>query len=170
MRQYICFQVGDARYALPLAWIAQVLRFENVTPVPMAPSFVEGILNLGGEVVPVLNLRLRFGLERGQPTRRNRVLVAERDGAKHGLLVDGVKEILELEDSSILAGGPPLAGLKAELVAGIAKVRESLVIILQGERLLEAESYARPPSEREPLAGGAGEAGEAEEAQEVEAG
>jgi len=87
-----------------------------------------------------------------------------------------VKEILELEDSSILAGGTPLAGLKAELVAGIAKVRESLVIILQGERLLEAESYPRPPSEREPPAGGAvetggaGETGEAEEAEEVEAG
>jgi len=152
MRQYICFQVGDARYALPLAWIAQVLRFENVTPVPMAPRFVEGILNLGGEVVPVLNLRLRLGLERGQPTRRNRVLVAERDGAKHGLLVDGVKEILELEDSSILAGGPPLSGLKAELVAGIAKVREHLVIILEGGHLLEADVSLRAPAGREPLA------------------
>jgi purine-binding chemotaxis protein CheW len=164
MKQYICFQVAEARYALPLAWIAQVLRFENLTPVPMAPRFVEGILNLGGEVVPVLNLRLRLGLERGQPTRRNRVLVAERDGAKHGLLVDEVKEILELEDSSILSGGPPLAGLKAELVAGIAKVRESLLIILRGERLLEAESCT--PSEREP----AGGAGATEEAQEVQNG
>jgi purine-binding chemotaxis protein CheW len=161
VRQYICFQVGDARYALPLAWIAQVLRFENVTPVPMAPSFVEGILNLGGEVVPVLNLRLRFGLERGQPTRRNRVLVAERDGAKHGLLVDGVKEILELEDTSILTGGPPLAGLRAEMIAGIAKVRESLVIILDGGRLLEADAPLRATAGREPPA---------EEAEEVQAG
>jgi len=149
MKQYICFQVGEARYALPLGPVAQVLRFENVTPVPMAPGFVEGILNLGGEVVPVVNLRSRFGLERGQPSRRSRVLVVERDGVKHGLLVDGVKEILELEDASILTGGPPLAGLKAELVAGIAKVRENLVIILEGGRLLEADASLRVPAGRE---------------------
>ncbi len=117
MRQYICFQVGEARYALPLGPVVQVLRFENVTPVPMAPPFVEGILNLGGEVVPVVSLRSRFGLERGEPTRGNRVLVVERAGVKHGLLVDGVKGILELEDSSILSAGQPLLGLKAELVA-----------------------------------------------------
>jgi purine-binding chemotaxis protein CheW len=153
MRQYICFQVGEARYALPLGPVVQVLRFENVTPVPMAPPFVEGILNLGGEVVPVVNLRSRFGLQRGEPTRRNRVLVVERGGVKHGLLVDGVKEILELEESSIVIGGPPLQGLKAELVAGIAKVRESLVIILEGGRLLEAESSGQPSSGREPLGG-----------------
>jgi purine-binding chemotaxis protein CheW len=147
MKQYICFQVGEARYALPLGPVTQVLRFENVTPVPMAPPFVEGILNLGGEVVPVANLRLRFGLQRGEPSRRNRVLVVESGGSKHGLLVDGVREILELEESSILSGGPPLAGLKAELVAGIAKVREHLVIILEGSRLLEEEAAGRPGRE-----------------------
>jgi len=161
MKQYICFQVGEARYALPLASIAQVLRFENVTPVPMAPDFVEGILNLGGEVVPVINLRKRFGLERGSPGRRSRVLVVEGDGGRHGLLVDGVKEILELEDSSILSGGPPLTGLKAELVAGIAKVGESRLIILEGGRLQEAEiSPARPPAGREAQPGGVAEAEE----------
>jgi purine-binding chemotaxis protein CheW len=160
MNQYLCFQVGEALYALPLGPVAQVLRFENVTPVPMASGFVEGILNMGGEVVPVINLRLRFGLGRGQPSRRNRVLVVERDGVKHGLLVDGVKGILELEDASILSGGPPLAGLKAELVAGIAKVREHLVIILEGGRLLEAEASLRGPA--------AEAAEEAEEAEEVQ--
>lgn len=156
MKQYICFQVGEARYALPLGPVAQVLRFENVTPVPMAPGFVEGILNLGGEVVPVINLRSRFGQGRGQPNRRSRVLVVEREGAKHGLLVDGVKEILELEEASILTGGPPLAGLKAELVAGIAKVREHLVIILEGSRLLEVDVSLRSagpePAGLEPVA------------------
>jgi purine-binding chemotaxis protein CheW len=153
MRQFICFQVGDVRYALPLGPVSQVLRFENVTPVPMAPPFVEGILNLGGEVVPVVNLRSRFGLERCQPSRRNRVLVVEHGGVKHGLLVDEVKDILELEESSILTGGQPLSGLKAELIAGIAKVRENLVIILEGGRLLESEPPGRLPGGvgREPL-------------------
>ncbi len=140
MSQYISFLVADARYALPLASVVQVLRFENVTSVPMAPPYVEGILNLGGEVVPVVNLRARFGLERGTPGRRSRVLVIEQAGAWHGLLVDEVREILELEESSILRGAAHLAGLQAELVAGIAKVRENLVVILEAARLLAPEA------------------------------
>jgi purine-binding chemotaxis protein CheW len=145
--QYICFQVAEARYALPLASVVQVLRFENLTSVPMAPPFVEGILNLGGEVVPVVNLRSRLGLERGTPGRRSRVLVVEEGGARHGLLVDGVREILELEEASILRSAAQLAGLKAELVAGIAKVRETLVVILEAARLLAPEAGRGAPPE-----------------------
>ena len=158
MSQFISFQVAEARYALPLSSVLQVLRFENVTSVPMAPAFVEGILNLGGEVVPVVNLRLRFGLEREAPGRRSRVLVIEQGGAKHGLLVDGVKEILDLEDSSILRGASPLSGLKAEMVAGIAKVRETLVVILEAGHLLSAEPARGPlpELERAEEAGGGG--------------
>jgi purine-binding chemotaxis protein CheW len=171
MNQYICFQVGEARYALPLGPVAQVLRFENVTAVPMAPGFVEGILNLGGEVVPVINLRSRFGLERVEPSRRSRVLVVEQDGVKHGLLVDGVKEILELEEASILTGSPPLAGLQAELVAGVAKVRDSLVVILEGSCLLQADSVLRAAAGREPSGEQprAYQGSAAEEAEEVQA-
>lgn len=143
--KYVCFQVGEVRYAVPLSFIAQIIRFENATVVPLAPSFIEGILNLGGEVVPVINVRLRFGLDRVEITRRNRVVVVERDGRKYGLLVDGVKEILELDESSVVSGAASLFGMKPELVLGIAKIRGDLVVILDIEKLLSlpAENLRR---------------------------
>jgi purine-binding chemotaxis protein CheW len=143
MNRYLSFQVGEARFALGLPLVRQVLRYENVTAVPQVPRPVEGILNLGGEVVPVINLRARFGLPRLPPSPRQRVLIAERAGGKYGLLVDRVREIFELEESSIAppAGGP--AGLKAEILEGMAKVGEVLLYILDLPRLLAVESPVR---------------------------
>ena len=139
MTQYICFQVAAGRYAVPLTPVAQVLRCENLVPLPASPPFIAGLLNLGGEVVPVLNLRSLFGLDPAEPTRRSRVLIAEHNGRKHGLLVDGVNELLALEASSIATVGAGAGGPKAELTAGVAKVRDSLVFILDLPRLLEPE-------------------------------
>lgn len=136
MIPYICFQAGEARCALELSPVVRVLRYENLIPVPAASQAVEGVLNLGGEVVPVLDLRLRLGLPRGEPTRRSRVLIVQQGGRKHGLLVDGVREILPLEETSIVKVPGGSFGLKAELVAGVAKVRDSLLVILDLARLL----------------------------------
>jgi purine-binding chemotaxis protein CheW len=142
MKRYLSFQVGDGRFAVGLPWVSQVLRFENVTAVPLAPQFVEGIINLGGEVVPVISLRARLGLPPVEPNPRHRVLIAERAGRKYGLLVDKVREILELEDASIAPAASGITGLKAEVLDGIAKVGEVLLFILDVERLLAAESPA----------------------------
>ena len=143
MNRYLSFQVADFRLAVGLPLVRQVLRFENVTAVPQVPRPVEGILNLGGEVVPVINLRLRLGLPRLEPGPRHRVLIAERGGGKYGLLVDRVREIFELEETSIAPPGGGLPGLKAEILEGLAKVGEVLLCILDLSRLLAAESPAR---------------------------
>jgi purine-binding chemotaxis protein CheW len=142
MNRYLSFQVADLRLAVGLPLVRQVLRFENVTAVPQAPRPVEGILNLGGEVVPVINLRARLGLPRLEPCARHRVLIAERAGGKYGLLVDRVREIFELEETSIAPPVAGLPGLKAEILEGMAKVGEVLLCILDLSRLLAAESPA----------------------------
>jgi purine-binding chemotaxis protein CheW len=142
MNRYLSFQVGDGRFAVGLLSVSQVLRFENVTAVPLAPQFVEGIINLAGEVVPVINLRARLALPPVEPDPRHRVLIAERGGRRYGLLVDKVREILELEDASIAPAASGIPGLKAEVLEGIAKVGEVLVLILDLERLLACESPA----------------------------
>jgi purine-binding chemotaxis protein CheW len=142
MNRYLSFQVGDLRLAVGLPLVRQVLRFENVTAVPQAPQPVEGILNLGGEVVPVINLRAYLGLPSLEPSTRHRVLIAERAGGKYGLLVDRVREIFELEETSIAPPVGGLPGLKAEILEGMAKVGEVLLYILDLSRLLAVESPA----------------------------
>jgi purine-binding chemotaxis protein CheW len=136
MSRYISFQVGDGRFAVGLAAVIRILPFENVTRVPLAPQFVEGILNLAGEVVPVINLRTRFSLPPLAPTPRHRVIITGWPGGKYGLLVDKVREIIELGETSIApaSSGPP--GLKAEALEGVARIGEVLLFILDVQKLL----------------------------------
>jgi purine-binding chemotaxis protein CheW len=142
MNRYISFQVGDGHFAVGLAAVIRILPFEKVTRVPLAPRFVEGILNLGGEVVPVINLRARFSLPPLPPTPRHRVIIAGWGGGKYGLLVDQVREILELGETSIAPASSGIPGLKAEALEGVAKIGEVLLFILDVRKLLAPESAA----------------------------
>jgi purine-binding chemotaxis protein CheW len=73
--KYVAFQIGEGHYAIPLTEVSQIIRYENVTDVPTAPSFVGGIINIGGDVIPVINLRSRFSLSATELTRKNRVII-----------------------------------------------------------------------------------------------
>jgi purine-binding chemotaxis protein CheW len=137
-RKFVCFRLGDGQYAIALKEVRRIIRHENVLEAPAAPSFVEGVINLGGEVVPIVDLRRRFSLPPQPPSGSNRVLVVERDGRRYGLLVDSVREILELGDQSIASEASSVFGLKAEFVAGIAKVKDNLVVLLDIFRILSA--------------------------------
>jgi purine-binding chemotaxis protein CheW len=132
--------VGDGQYGIALDDVAKIIRFENVTDVPTAPPYVEGVLNLGGEVVPVVNLRTRFCHPRTNISRQHRVIVVARAQKRFGLLVDGVREILELDDDNIVTEAAP--GIKSEFVLGIAKIQENLLVLLDIFRVLSAPAEA----------------------------
>lgn len=137
-RKYVSFTVGDGSYALPLEEVSQIARHEQPIEVPSAPAFVEGVINLAGEVVPVVHLRKRFGLPPGAAGRRSRVIVTEREGRRYALLVDAVREIVELDEANVSTEATSVFGLKAEFVVGIAKVRDSLLVLLDVFRILAA--------------------------------
>ena len=84
------FQIGEGNYSIPLSEVYQIIRHENVTGVPAAPPFVDGVINVGGDVIPVVNLRTRFSLERGEVTRKNRVIIVQKQEVRYGILVDSV--------------------------------------------------------------------------------
>jgi len=137
-KKYVIFRVGDGQFGIGLADVAKIVRFENVTDVPTAPPYVEGVLNLGGEVIPILNLRARFSLARLGVSRQHRVIVVEREHRRFGLLVDGVRDILELDDESIVTDATSVPGMRAEFVLGIAKVQDQLLVLLDVFRVLAA--------------------------------
>jgi purine-binding chemotaxis protein CheW len=139
-KKYVVFRVGDGQYGIALDDVAKIIRFENVTDVPTAPPYVEGVLNLGGEVVPVVNLRTRFSHSRANTSRHCRVIVVARAQKRFGLLVDGVREILELDDDNIVTEAAP--GIKSEFVLGVAKIQENLLVLLDIFRVLSAPAEA----------------------------
>lgn len=158
-RKYVAFRVGEEQFGIGLEEVAKIIRLENVTDVPAAPSFVEGVLNLGGDVVPVVNLRGRFSLPRLAPSRWSRVIVVEREQRRFGVLVDGVREILELDDDNILTEAVSALAVKSEFVLGIAKIRDDLLVLLDIFRVLSAppevslrpELPVRPEADLRPI-------------------
>jgi purine-binding chemotaxis protein CheW len=128
--KYVVFQIGEGHYSIPLEEVSQIIRYENVTDVPTAPHFVDGVINVGGDVVPVVNLRTRFSLERTEISRKNRVIIVQKQDLRYGLLVDSVQEILELDQDSVAAEAASVFGMKSEFVRGIAKIRDYLLVLL----------------------------------------
>src|SRR5581483_9161094 len=94
--QMVGFRVGSETFALPIALVHEIVRLPRITAVPDAPAYVEGVMNLRGKIVPVVDLRKRFGDASPQPDKRNRVMVAEIEGRKFGLIVDAASEVLKI--------------------------------------------------------------------------
>ncbi len=138
-RQVVVFQLGAEFYGVEIARVHEIIRLQPVTRVPRAPDFVEGVINLRGKVIPVVDLRRRFGLPMTEPTRATRIVVVEIGEQVIGIVVDGVSEVLRVNTSTVEAPSPVVAGIDADYLLGIAKLPERLVILLDLDRVLARE-------------------------------
>ena len=133
---FILFIVAGTTYALPSHEVAHVEMVEQITRVPNAPAFVDGVVFSRGQVVPAVNLRARFGFERAPADIKTRLLVVQSGGRSIGLLVDECREFMMIPASSIHPPGEALAGIGARYITGIATIAERMVVVLKVEELL----------------------------------
>src|SRR5579872_2811311 len=139
MRQYLTFKLGEEIFALDVAKVREVLDFTTVTRVPRTPEFMRGVINLRGSVVPVVDLRLTFGMSRTEKTVNTCIVVVEvsldGDSVIVGALADSVEEVIDLEPDQIEA--PPTIGasVKTEFIQGIGKRDAGFLIILDIDRV-----------------------------------
>jgi purine-binding chemotaxis protein CheW len=138
-RQLVVFQLGAELYGVEIARVHEIIRLQSVTKVPRAPSFVEGVINLRGKVIPVVDLRRRFGLPGAEHTRASRIVVVEIGDQVVGIVVDGVSEVLRVSASIVEPPSPVVAGIDSEYLHGIAKLADRLVILLDLDRILARE-------------------------------
>jgi purine-binding chemotaxis protein CheW len=138
-RRYVSFILDQGRYCIAVEEVLQILRRENLREVPRAPSFVEGVINLRGDVVPVVGLRERFGMAKAAELRKPRIIVAQAGGRLYGLAVDEVREIVEIDDAAVRedAAGPVGAG--SALVRGMAEKGGELHMIVDLAGVLSAQ-------------------------------
>jgi purine-binding chemotaxis protein CheW len=139
--RYVAFAVGAARYCLPISEVQQIVRHENVTDVPQAPRFVEGVINLRGQVIPVIDMRQRLGVTGAEPPRKSRVIIVDVSGRPYGLHVDDVREIVDVEDTGLATSGLDVINTDVAFVRAIARVDDQMLIVLNLAELLGA---ARP--------------------------
>ena len=139
---YILFEVAGTTYAVASRDILHMELVETLTPVPNAAPFVDGIVISRGQVVPVVNLRARFGFERAALDLRSRLIVVQTEGRVLGLLADAAREFVRLPADSI---GPPheaLAGATGAYVAGVATPNDRIILVLDLVKLLDVAAVA----------------------------
>jgi len=135
-RQLVVFQLGAELYGVEISRVHEIIRLQEVTRVPHSPTFVEGVINLRGKVISVINLRRRFGLPEADDTRDGRIVVVDINDQVVGMVVDGVSEVLRINSATIEPPSPAVAGIDSEYLQGIAKLPERLVILLDLDRVL----------------------------------
>jgi purine-binding chemotaxis protein CheW len=133
---YILFTVAGTTYALRSRDVAHVEMFEQVTAVPNAAPFVDGVVFSRGAVVPALNLRARFGFERAPYDLATRLLVVHAGGRTVGLVVDGAREFAAIDPASIHPPATALTGLSGRYLEGVANVGDRLILLLNLEAIL----------------------------------
>jgi len=144
--QYLTFNLGSEMFAVGILNVKEIIEYGNLTEIPMMPTFIRGVINLRGAVVPVVDLAARFGGKISEVQRRTCIVIVEvtQEDAKHdiGIMVDAVSEVLEIGVKDIEP--PPSFGAKirADFIAGMGKVAGKFVIILQIDRVLSVDEMA----------------------------
>ncbi|MGB4330680.1 MAG: chemotaxis protein CheW, partial [Dethiobacteria bacterium] len=126
-------------FACDINNVREVLKMVKVTPLPQSLKFVEGVINLRGEVIPVVDLRKRFNLPEVDYSERSRIIIVEVGSSQVGLIVDEVSEVLRLSSSQIQASPSGITGGDNELIVGVGKIEQRLLIILNLEYILSTE-------------------------------
>lgn len=134
--QLACFRVGAELYALDIMRIKEIIRPQKLTPVPKAPSFIEGVINLRGAVIPVADLRKRFDQPIDTETRKNRIVICSLAGKIIGLLVDEVTEVRRYGRAEIAPAPQFIKGPEADYFLGVARRDEDLIMLIDLEKVL----------------------------------
>ncbi|MDD2421435.1 MAG: chemotaxis protein CheW [Heliobacteriaceae bacterium] len=137
--QLVAFFLGGEEYAVDIHYVREINRLLNITRVPRAPYYIEGVINLRGNVVPVIDLRKRFNLAATEMTDRTRIVVIQTGEIMVGLIVDGVSEVMRLSATSIEPPPALISSVHQEFLYGVGKLEERLLILLNLERVIDLD-------------------------------
>jgi purine-binding chemotaxis protein CheW len=144
--QYMTFKMGDELFAIDVSQVREVLEIPQITKIPSAPEYMRGVVNVRGQAIPVVDLRVKFGLPRSADTLQSRVIVMELsidgESAVLGGIADSVHEVIDLEPGDI--NPPPRIAMRwrTEFILGMGKRGEDFVIILDVNSVFSSEDLA----------------------------
>ncbi|HLZ49509.1 MAG TPA: chemotaxis protein CheW [Candidatus Acidoferrum sp.] len=141
--QIVGFRIGNETYGVRIGAVREIVRVPEITAVPSAPDTVEGVINLRGKIIPVMDLRKRFGHTEIRPDKKNRILVVELENKLLGLIVNSASEVLKISPSDIEAPGSVFADGESGYVTGVGKLSGRLIILLDISKLLHRPELKR---------------------------
>lgn len=134
--QLVSFVLGNEEFGVDILCVQEINRMLQITKVPNAPSYVDGVINLRGRVIPVIDLRQKLGLPRKEHDHNTRVIVVEVNNKTVGFVVDGVKEVLRIPVSITEAPPEIVSGIKSEYIKSVGKLEDRLLILIDLEKIL----------------------------------
>lgn len=134
--QLVSFNIGEEEFGVDILKVQEIIRMVDITRVPNSPQFVEGVINLRGKVIPIIDLRLRLGLEPKTKDKDTRIIVVEFVTKVIGFVVDNVNEVLRLNKSITEPPPPMVSGINSEYITSIGKLDDRLLILLDLEKIL----------------------------------
>lgn len=136
LMQLVTFRLGEEEFGVQILVVNEIIRLVQITLVPNAPPFIEGVINLRGKVLPVVGLRKRFKMPEMPLDSQSRIIVMELNQNVVGFLVDGVSEVLRIPQSTVEPAPAVVAGIGSEYIEGVGKLDDRLLILLNLEALL----------------------------------
>jgi len=137
--QVVSFHLGSEEYGVDISQVQEMIRMVDITHVPRAPHFMEGVINLRGQLIPIIDLRTRFGMPRNAHTKNTRIVVTEIAGKRVGIIVDSVSEVLNLPIENVEEAPEMIAGVGTEYISGVGKVNDRLIILLELQKVISTQ-------------------------------
>ena len=134
--QVVTFALANEEYGVDIAQVQEINRMVAITHVPRAPQFMEGVINLRGQLIPIIDLRARFGMSHAERTKNTRIVVTEIGSKRVGMVVDSVSEVLRIPVEQIEDAPDLVAGVETEYIRGVGKVGDRLIIMLDLTRVI----------------------------------
>ncbi len=140
--QLVIFQLGREEFAVEVTQVREIIRMQDITKMPNAPPFVEGIINLRGQIIAVIDLAGRMNMERSETDAETRIIVVEVGDIKVGMIVDSVSEVMRISTDDIEPSPALAADVEAVYIKGVVKLENRLLILLDLARVLGTEEVA----------------------------
>ncbi len=149
-QQMVVFELANEFYGVDISGVESIIKLQDITAVPQAPDFVEGVTNLRGTVLPVIDLRRRFSLPASERNGDTRIVVVDVEGSKVGMIVDAVNEVLRVAAESIEPPSPLVVTVSSAFITGIARLDNRLVILIDLSRVLSVDEKAELQGLKQP--------------------
>ncbi len=139
--QLVSFKIGEEEFGVDILSVQEINRMSQITKVPNTPHFIEGVINLRGRIIPVLDLRVKLGLLKLEHNKNTRIVVVELKGQTIGFIVDEVSEVLRIPKNITEAPPAMVGGIDSEYITSIGKLEDRLLILLDLEKILSLSEY-----------------------------
>jgi len=136
-KKVVVFKIEEEEYATGISQVERILEFQKITRIPDAPDYLKGVINCQGRIVPVLDLKKRFGLPNAKAGQESKIIIAKQDQGDIGLIVDSVSEVIDVAHGDLCPPPEMISGILKKYVRGLIKLEDRIIIYLNLERILD---------------------------------